>query len=307
MKLSLDHIEAYLRLAMPDHDDAAIAESARKCRASIEAGQRDPGCTRLLTDAEGTPVAALRLQHLSGESWTMSPIYDGTQGPPDEALTQPMLDEAMAVALRRGATEISCRVPLGRMSGAYRAALIGAGFEHIGRRVEFKLEVEALPGELGTPLVWKTMPEVGEQVTAEIFGRAARGAPDWDEDRDDPAALIPLYLQEEGLTSDPACVQIGHLDGEPVAFVTAQVEASSGWSRITYMGLVEEARGKGLGKWVHRHGFELLRAQGGALYHGGTAMDNLAMRRLFEQHGCRPTAELDEWIWRRGELSRSSA
>ena len=84
-----------------------------------------------------------------------------------------------------------------------------------------------------------------------------------------------------------------------MAFVCAQVAPSDGWSRITYMGLVESARGRGLGRWVHRRGFAMMRAQGGELYHGGTAAENAGMLRLFVDHGCDEVARLEEFEWHR--------
>lgn len=61
------------------------------------------------------------------------------------------------------------------------------------------------------------------------------------------------------------------------------------------MGVIPEFRGKGFGKWVHRHGFMMMKAQGGKLYHGGTHGENLPMRKLFESHGCKIFCELEEW------------
>jgi GNAT superfamily N-acetyltransferase len=64
------------------------------------------------------------------------------------------------------------------------------------------------------------------------------------------------------------------------------------------MGVVPEARGRGLGTWVHRHGFRMLRDQGGKLYHGGTAAVNAPMLRLFRAHGCKEAARMVEFEWR---------
>jgi len=81
-----------------------------------------------------------------------------------------------------------------------------------------------------------------------------------------------------------------------VALVCAQVAAESGWSRITYMGPIPAARGQGLGRWVHRRGFAMLKAQGGTLYHGGTAVENHAMCKLFRDHGCTVYRRMTEWV-----------
>ena len=90
-------------------------------------------------------------------------------------------------------------------------------------------------------------------------------------------------------------MQIGSIDGTFAAFVMAQVAPSDGWSRVTYVGIVPEFRGQGLGKWAHRRGFTVMRAQGGKLYHGGTRSENAPMVRLFEMHGCAEFARMTEW------------
>ncbi len=94
------------------------------------------------------------------------------------------------------------------------------------------------------------------------------------------------------LTHAPECIQVSE-----AGIVIAQVNPRTAWARITYMGLLPEHRGRGLGRWVHRRGFAMLRAQGGALYHGGTVETNRPMMRLFEAHGCRFHRRLEEWRW----------
>jgi ribosomal protein S18 acetylase RimI-like enzyme len=83
-----------------------------------------------------------------------------------------------------------------------------------------------------------------------------------------------------------------------MAIVVAQINPKSGWSRITHMGIIPAFRSRKLGKWVHRHGFEMMRGQGGKLYHGGTVSTNTAMIRLFNQHGCKEYRRMQEWIYR---------
>ena len=113
-------------------------------------------------------------------------------------------------------------------------------------------------------------------------------------ERNKPAEMLANFGR---MRDDPECFQIGSLEGEDVAFVCAQVAAKDGWSRIAYMGLVPAARGKGLGRWLHRHGFAMIKEQGGKLYHGGTAASNKAMLALFEAHGCREFKRMTEFDW----------
>ena len=61
------------------------------------------------------------------------------------------------------------------------------------------------------------------------------------------------------------------------------------------MGIIPEERGKGLGKWVNRQGFKMMKSQSGKLYHGGTHGENKSMKKLYELHGCKLFCEMEEW------------
>ena len=121
------------------------------------------------------------------------------------------------------------------------------------------------------------------------------GDPDWD---GDPAEELRGWLADPVLVTGPEVLQVGSLDGRPAALVCVQTNPRSGWGRITYLGVVPELRGRGLGAWVHRHGFAMLRTQGATRYEGGTATANAVMNRLFEAHGCERFRVEVGWRWR---------
>jgi len=108
--------------------------------------------------------------------------------------------------------------------------------------------------------------------------------------------FISDWIHHEELSHGPECIHVGFVDDMPVSLCVAQVEKSTGWSRIAYMGLIPTHRGKGLGKWVHRHGFTMMKQKGGSEYVGGTSTDNLPMIQLFNSHGCKSVWQLEEWI-----------
>ncbi len=174
-------------------------------------------------------------------------------------------------------------------------------FEMLHRRVEYRLELDLLPNENGTPFQWSTPPDLSDESlrdVSKILSSAAMGDPDWDID-DNAFELLQGYLSESVLSTGLSCINIGSINGNIAAIVVAQVNPKTGWSRITYMGLLPDFRGRGLGKWVHRRGFEMMRAQGGRLYHGGTVATNKKMIGLFEGHGCKPYRAMQEWskVW----------
>jgi GNAT superfamily N-acetyltransferase len=194
-------------------------------------------------------------------------------GEPTPELVPEVMDRAREIGARRMGLRIT------GPTDAFQRALLLAGWLDMGERVEFKTPVEKLPTEDGTPMSWR---EAGDDA-APLLARAAEGDPHGRDVRDEPAALL-----REG---DRVAI------GDDVAVVCTRVDPKDGWCTIAYLGLVPEARGKGLGKWVHRHGFAMMRAQGGKLYHGGTATSNKAMIALFKAHGCREFKRMTEFEW----------
>lgn len=215
----------------------------------------------------------------------------------DSEIFRGLVEEALGHCRALGASRVMARWISGSHPESRKDALAGLGFKAGPRRIEFQREISGLPSEEGTPLVWQS---AGELTHAEfdrigaILRKAGEGDPDF-HPSDDPVELLKGYMQERGLSSGPDCIHLGSVGGELAAIVVAQVQASDGWSRITYMGMLPAFRGRGLGCWVHRHGFEMMRAQGGKLYHGGTLAANKRMIRLFELHACRVHREMQEW------------
>lgn len=214
---------------------------------------------------------ALRLFEPSPGAWALSmPKGDAT------ALVEPLLERARA----RGITRLTSRQERGE---PVLPLLLAAGFEVVDERVEYEARVADLPVEADCPWHWTA------SGPASLIDRAGVG-PAWEED-DDGATILAHHQ------SSPAEHREARFawDGEtPVAFVLPRVLIASGWGTLSYLGLLPELRGQGLGLHVHRHGFARLRALGAQRYHGGTSASNLPMRRLFERHGCRVLRELVE-------------
>ncbi len=185
-----------------------------------------------------------------------------------------------------------------------RAALTALGFVHDGGRDEFRLALDsdAVTAWL-TPLVardpfhWSALAPAGELT----FERAARamhdaslGDPASSPD-EDAAAALREFLADASFTNDPMGVQVGTLDGVDAAFVMTQVNPSTGWSRITYLGVAPTHRRRGLGAVAHARGVALARTLGGRLYIGGTSTANTPMRALFRRLGAAPFRAMERW------------
>jgi GNAT superfamily N-acetyltransferase len=285
--LTDDRIEDYLSLTRADD----VAAQAARVRSQVAAGKRDLADTRLLADESGAVVAAIRVFVLGLDDVHLNPTRV------NDACAAALVAEAMERVREIGATRVLARVHDSGPIAEYVSALQAAGFMADSQRVEFKTPVDDLPDESGSPLTWRTMADTGRAEAVRMLAEVVQGDPGWGTD-DDPALFIERYLARPALTGADACVQIGYLDGSRAAFVFAQTEPKTGWCTITEMGLLPAFRGRGLGRFVQRRGFAMLREQGGTLYHDGCEARNAAMLRLFESHGCVEYSRLTDWVWR---------
>lgn len=295
MRLRPDLIPAWVRWQQPEGDTSSWEPAAAALAAKALGQPEQLEMRRISLDTQGQIQASLFL------SWFQPGVL--TFGPPrfsgaGAAALPELIGDAQAWARSQGA-RLQCRLLDIEAMAPTLAALPGLGARLSHRRVEFWAPLADLPDETGTPLQWSSLAPAGKhsfETVTEVLHAAGVGDPDWDP-ADDAAELLKSYLAEEALIGTPDCVQIASLDGELMGIAIAQVNPGTRWSRITYMGMLPAFRGRGLGKWIHRHGFEMLRAQGGVEYHGGTVAGNHAMEALFLSQGCRPERRLQEWHW----------
>lgn len=294
-RLTSDQVPSFVELAVQCSNDAERLERVAKYRTMIAA---DEATLRniIVASIDERVVAAMRLRPLGKETCTLSavPVVDGISLSQGEYAS--MIECLLDVARGRHYRTVEIRLTQEESTDDFEQALGATGFRRKIERVEYRTMLEGLPSEEGTPLVWRSMSEVGLAFAAEMLLRCCVGDP-YSQEEEDPVVEINDWLSDPMLISTEECVQIGYANDEPIAFICAQVQPSNGWSSIRYMGVLPEARRRGLGRWVHRHGFSMMRQQGGAYYHGGTAAKNEAMRALFRDHGCQEFRQLTEWTW----------
>ncbi|MGE0172605.1 MAG: GNAT family N-acetyltransferase [Oligoflexales bacterium] len=208
-----------------------------------------------------------------------------------------LLQAGIANAKRRQGARIGFRLDESKHQVEQETAMRENGFVFVTRRIEFRADISSLALDSNSPISWKSLPDLSEEslrYAGAVLDQASTGDPAKTE-VDNAQEFLRCVLNENNLTSGPDCVQIGSMNNVPCAIVVAQVNPCTGWSRITYIGVVPQFRGQGISKWVHRHGFAMMKAQGGTLYHGGTDASNIAMIRLFEQHGCKVYRSMQVW------------
>jgi ribosomal-protein-alanine N-acetyltransferase len=201
-----------------------------------------------------------------------------------------------AILKNHNINQVGTRPFLSLLDEGYKTALTRTGFHLLGGRVEFKTAVSELPPETVGEIEWRPVASEDELPTvAEIFKDAVEGYAHAFDVVADPLGCIREALSEIDLTNNLSGIHIGYVNSEPAAYIHVQINPKTGWSRITYMGVLKKFRGKGLGAQVHRHGFTMIRELGGTLYHGGTSSENSSMIRLFEKNNCSKYAEMTEW------------
>ncbi|QLG13268.1 GNAT family N-acetyltransferase (plasmid) [Deinococcus sp. D7000] len=106
-------------------------------------------------------------------------------------------------------------------------------------------------------------------------------------DRPDIRALMAQLGQGDWEGSeDWTLIALTGADGRPVALCAVGPGGRPDTANLNMIGVLSQARGQGLGTRLHAHVLALA-AQKFARHNGGTEVDNVAMRRIFEKHGSR--------------------
>ena len=214
-----------------------------------------------------------------------------------EKVFNSLLEKTIQTALHFKASELEYRLIEGSNSEDEILTLLKLGFSKSYERIEFKKDIKEIPDFPHSPIHWESLPDLSEsnlRTFAETMKQASVGDPDTQPDENFYESLLCI-LDENDLTNSPDCFQVGIVDKKPMAVLIAQVNPNTGWSRITYMGVLPSFRNKGYGAWVHRQGILALKKQGGTFYQGGTLTQNTHMIKLFEKLGCEKLRKMQGW------------
>lgn len=257
----------------------------------------------LYHDNNGIERASVVLSHDAGANYYIQQFFkvEDLASVPASAWIS-LIQQAMSEAKKLAAARVEFRLIDVPSVVDVADNLPALGFTRLFDRVEFRAPLADLPSdETESPLRWVSLASDKTwtlEAAADLFQAVSAGDSECDP-AEDKAELLRCYLSDSVLTGGLDCVHVGYLAQRPVALVVAQINTRSGWSRISYMGLIPKVRGQHLGRWVHRHGFSMMRAQGGVLYHGGTLAQNARMIRLFLAHGCNEYRRFQVWFWGR--------
>lgn len=250
----------------------------------------------ILMNSENEDLGIVTLEHLWADVFALKMKIHKV-----EALAQlnDVIKEALKLAEDLQARLVMYRLIKGEMTSEKMGELLPKlGFAKKSDRIEFKKSVDELPSDDGSPIIWKTAEELNwkPEAVAKTLKQVAEGDPDTDPN-EDPLLFIQDFLADPVLTSGLRCIHIGFFENEIAALTVVQINPKTGWSRISYMGIVPKFRMKNLGNWVHRYSFKVMKAESGKLYHGGTTSTNVGMIKLFEKNGCSRFCEMEEWVY----------
>jgi hypothetical protein len=276
----------------PEGSRAEVATAATRLVARLAGGDVGWHDVHVVPAADGSVPASARLHAVGEREWHVvlrrRPRMDDRR----RAELRDLIADVTEDLRRRDAHAAECRVDVEDAAG-FEDGLRETGWTRDHDRTEFEARLDELPHEVDSPIVWTPMSSRDD--AARLLGEVAIGDPTGGDIRAAPGDLLEAWLNDPALTSGADTVHLGVHWNRALAFCMAQVNGRTGWSRITYMGLHSDARGQRLSRWVHRHGFEMMRAQAGTHYAGGTAVTNGPMMHLFRTHGCREMRRLQVW------------
>ncbi len=247
-----------------------------------------------LVGFNGNELGTVSMEHLWADVFALKIKILSLDGLSD---LEKVIQDALAIAKTYKARIVMYRLIKGEIASQEVGHLLPSlGFKKKNERIEFKKSVLDLPNDEGSPLKWKTAKELNltPDGIAEILKQVSEGDPDTDP-TDDPLQFIQDFLADPVLTSGLECIHVGFLKEAVAALTVVQRNPKTGWSRISYMGVIPRFRKKNMGNWAHRYSFVVMKKEGGLLYHGGTTSTNLGMIRLFESNGCVRFCEMEEW------------
>lgn len=174
---------------------------------------------------------------------------------------------------------------------AHEALLAAHGF----RPWFASAHAERALGDVAPPagLAARTLAAAGEEVFRSVLGRALASQPNRYLAAD-AGGLIRLLEARPRAGEDRRLWSVVSAEGADIGVILPRLSRGS----LGFMGLVAEARGRGLGEALHRLGLWLLGSHGATTYRDMTDVRNAAMVAIFKRNGCR-LAAIGRW-YRRG-------
>ncbi|WP_316570081.1 GNAT family N-acetyltransferase [Neobacillus sp. YIM B06451] len=164
--------------------------------------------------------------------------------------------------------------------------LLEKGFEHFSSKVDVYKDLKNYK-EPDEKVMWRSLecPKLNEEEFKHYWEQAmlysANQASTLTMDQQLASVRAELGSEWRG-----AC-RVFYIDGKAAGVGIPHIEPGMpGEGRLFYFGILPEARGRGLGSFLHKQALSMLKDIGADYYVGSTHMANVAMQKVFERNGC---------------------
>ena len=242
----------------------------------------------LLAERDGAPVG--RMESLLLEPHEATLVHPLVADSADfEVVTDALVKEGLRVAAALDVAEIELLIMESMpRSDELRARAAGWGFVPHQSKAFYRAPVADVRWELAalpSGLAFRSATSEDDPRLVAALGRVLRGS--WEDDRD-PAAHLKSYVtrcRADGCLHVDDWETLEDPSGPLGVVIPALADASHEVGTNFYVGLVPEARGRGLGAAIHLRGLATLRDRGAKRFIGSTDLRNTPMRRVFENVG----------------------
>jgi RimJ/RimL family protein N-acetyltransferase len=219
---------------------------------------------------------------------------DGSFGPGKREVAPGAKGQAALATIARALKEECARTSASVLSWEREAdadwnrLLTEAGFRVHRSKIYVGRDLANL-GEVESPFTWRTLDEIGAQEFLEWLIRVSEGDPFEEEPRDYKREYQEL-LEHAGERLDRRLWRVALQDGLPVGLILPlSFGGDPERGTLSYVGVLPEFRGQGIGARLHLAGLALLAGAGVQRYVGSTDVRNEAMARVFARNGCTVT------------------
>ena len=299
MSISFHDVYDYMRLNFPNLSLIELTTRVENFKSEILRGNICKDNYFLVRDQEKNSLASSWIYEIEDKNYAFqAPKLQGK----NSSAVQSLLSQVKQRFQKLDGRNLFCRTPYNKSYSLIKEEMLKAGFKITGDRVKYKALIKNLyfSSDSPSPLTWNApLREKSMSIDelADFMEIVTKRDPGFDPESENTKKLIESYLADQSFYTQDDCIQVASFNNTSklCSFVIAQVEKSSGWSRIAYMGIHPHFRGQGLGLWVQRHGIKMLRKQNGIEYYGGTSSSNDKMKAIFERNNCNVFRELTEW------------
>ena len=177
-----------------------------------------------------------------------------------------------------------------------KQALVETGFRVRKHKVVYEKSLdEPIKFESDKILTYKNIDEIGLEMVMRLFFQSLQGSLDYSGD------LFPASPEQEfNIIWQPMrrknLPRVAYYENQPAGLILPDlIDDETG--TFTYLAILPEFRGKGLGNTLFVDGLNLFRSIGATEYFDSTGITNQPMIKIFEKNGCEKVMNRIEFVY----------